>query len=79
MSLPVKARVSASLAVALIRPGGKIVDFKTTVTTPNEPQVEHRNQLQPTELPFAFHQVRGPHLLDYICKSRLETPACHCL
>ena len=32
--------------IDLIRPGGKIVDFKTTATTPNESQAEHRNQLQ---------------------------------
>ena len=32
--------------IDLIRPGGCIVDFKTTATTPNEEQVFHRNELQ---------------------------------
>lgn len=34
--------------IDLIRPGGCIVDFKTTATTPNEQQVFHRNELQLT-------------------------------
>ena len=45
--------------IDLIRPGGKIVDFKTTATTPNESQVEHRNQLQLTAYGLLYREATG--------------------
>lgn len=32
--------------IDLVRPGGLIVDYKTTATTPNDDQVLHRNEIQ---------------------------------
>ena len=45
--------------IDLIRPGGKIVDFKTTATTPNESQAEHRNQLQLTAYGLLYREATG--------------------
>jgi len=45
--------------IDLIRPGGKIVDFKTTATTPNESQAEHRNQLQLTAYALLYREATG--------------------
>ena len=45
--------------IDLIRPGGKILDFKTTATTPNEPQAEHRNQLQLTAYGLLYREATG--------------------
>ena len=47
--------------IDLIRPGGKIVDFKTTATTPNESQAEHRNQLQLTAYALLYREATGEH------------------
>ena len=45
--------------IDLIRPAGKIVDFKTTATTPNEEQAEHRNQLQLTAYGLLYREATG--------------------
>jgi putative RecB family exonuclease len=45
--------------IDLIRPGGKIVDFKTTATTPNESQAGHRNQLQLTAYGLLYREATG--------------------
>lgn len=34
--------------IDLVRPGGRIVDFKTTAATPHYEQAMHRNETQPT-------------------------------
>ena len=43
--------------IDLIRPGGCIVDFKTTATTPNEEQVFHRNELQLTAYGVLYREA----------------------
>lgn len=43
--------------IDLIRPGGCIVDFKTTATTPNEEQVLHRNELQLTAYGLLYREA----------------------
>ena len=45
--------------IDLIRPGGRIVDFKTTATTPNEQQVLHRNELQLTAYGILYREATG--------------------
>jgi len=43
--------------IDLIRPGGRIVDFKTTATTPNAEQVLHRNELQLTAYGLLYREA----------------------
>jgi len=45
--------------IDLIRPGGKIVDFKTTATSPNLEQATHRNQLQLTAYGLLYREATG--------------------
>jgi len=45
--------------IDLVRPGGLIVDFKTTAQTPNEDQVFHRNETQLTAYGLLYHEATG--------------------
>jgi len=45
--------------IDLIRPGGRIVDFKTSATTPSEPQALHRNELQLTIYGLLYREATG--------------------
>ena len=45
--------------IDLIRPGGLIVDFKTTAQTPNEEQGFHRNELQLTAYGLLYREATG--------------------
>jgi len=45
--------------IDLIRPGGLIVDFKTTAQTPNEEQVLHKNETQLTAYGLLYREATG--------------------
>jgi RecB family exonuclease len=45
--------------IDLIRPGGLVVDFKTTATSPNEDQVLHRNETQLTAYGLLYREATG--------------------
>ena len=45
--------------IDLIRPGGLVVDFKTTATSPNEDQVLHRNETQLTAYGILYRESTG--------------------
>ena len=45
--------------IDLVRPGGVIVDYKTTATTPNEDQVLHRNEIQLTAYGLLYQAATG--------------------
>ena len=45
--------------IDLVRPGGLIVDFKTTAQTPNEEQVLHRNETQLTAYGLLYREATG--------------------
>ena len=45
--------------IDLIRPGGRIVDYKTTAVTPNEDQVLHRNETQLTAYGLLYREATG--------------------
>lgn len=45
--------------IDLVRPGGVIVDYKTTATTPNEDQVLHRNETQLTAYGLLHKEATG--------------------
>jgi CRISPR/Cas system-associated exonuclease Cas4 (RecB family) len=45
--------------IDLVRPGGVIVDYKTTATTPNEDQVLHRNEIQLTAYSLLHEEASG--------------------
>jgi len=65
----VEVRVEADLAkhglpslvgiIDLVRPGGKIVDFKTSAATPNAEQVVHRNETQLTAYGILYQEATG--------------------
>jgi putative RecB family exonuclease len=65
----VEVRVEADLAkhglptlvgiIDLVRPGGRIVDFKTSATTPNAEQVMHRNETQLTAYGILYEEATG--------------------
>lgn len=65
----VEVRVEADLAkhglptlvgvIDLVRPGGRIVDFKTSATTPNCDQVSHRNETQLTAYGLLYREATG--------------------
>ena len=65
----VEVRVEADLAkhglpslvgiIDLVRPGGKIVDFKTSAATPNAEQVVHRNEIQLTAYGLLYQEATG--------------------
>ena len=45
--------------IDLIRPGGLVVDFKTTAQTPNEEQVLHKNETQLTAYGLLYREATG--------------------
>jgi RecB family exonuclease len=45
--------------IDLVRPGGVIVDYKTTKNTPNEDQVLHRNEIQLTSYGLLYQEATG--------------------
>jgi hypothetical protein len=45
--------------IDLVRQGGRIVDFKTTATSPNEETVLHRNELQLTVYGILYREATG--------------------
>jgi len=45
--------------IDLVRPGGVIVDYKTTATTPNEDQVLHRNEIQLSAYGLLYQAATG--------------------
>jgi len=45
--------------IDLVRPGGTIVDFKTTAATPNEEQVLHKNEIQLTAYGLLYREATG--------------------
>ena len=45
--------------IDLIRPGGLVVDFKTTATSPNEDQALHRNETQLTAYGLLYREATG--------------------
>jgi len=65
----VEVRVEADLAkhglptlvgiIDLVRPGGRIVDFKTSAATPNAEQVVHRNEVQLTAYGVLYQEATG--------------------
>ena len=65
----VEVRVEADLAkhglptlvgiIDLVRPGGRIVDFKTSAATPNAEQVIHRNETQLTAYGILYEEATG--------------------
>ncbi len=65
----VEVRVEADLAehglpslvgiIDLVRPGGRIVDFKTSAATPNAEQVVHRNETQLTAYGILYKEATG--------------------
>ena len=65
----VEVRVEADLAkhglptlvgiIDLVRPGGRIVDFKTSAATPNAEQVIHRNETQLTAYGILYQEATG--------------------
>ena len=65
----VEVRVEADLArhglpalvgiIDLVRPGGRIVDFKTSAATPNADQVVHRNEIQLTAYGLLYREATG--------------------
>ncbi len=65
----VEVRVDADLAkhglptlvgiIDLVRPGGRIVDFKTSAATPNAEQVVHRNETQLTAYGLLYREATG--------------------
>ena len=65
----VEVRVEADLAkhglpslvgiIDLVRPGGRIVDFKTSAATPNAEQVAHRNETQLTAYGLLYREATG--------------------
>jgi putative RecB family exonuclease len=65
----VEVRVEADLAghglpalvgiIDLVRPGGRIVDFKTSAATPNADQVVHRNETQLTAYGLLYREATG--------------------
>ena len=65
----VEVRVEADLAkhglptlvgiIDLVRPGGRIVDFKTSAATPNAEQVIHRNETQLTAYGLLYREATG--------------------
>ena len=65
----VEVRVEADLArhglptlvgiIDLVRPGGRIVDFKTSAATPNGEQVIHRNETQLTAYGLLYREATG--------------------
>ncbi len=65
----VEVRVEADLAkhglptlvgiIDLVRPGGTIVDFKTSAATPNAEQVLHRNETQLTAYGILYQEATG--------------------
>ena len=64
-----EVRVEADLArqglparvgiIDLVRPGGRIVDFKTSAATPNAEQVVHRNEIQLTAYGLLYREATG--------------------
>jgi len=65
----VEVRVEADLArhglptlvgiIDLVRPGGRIVDFKTSAASPNAGQVIHRNETQLTAYGLLYREATG--------------------
>ncbi|MEI6036212.1 MAG: PD-(D/E)XK nuclease family protein [Verrucomicrobiae bacterium] len=65
----VEVRVEADLAkhglpsllgiIDLVRPGGRIVDFKTSAAIPNAEQVIHRNETQLTAYGLLYREATG--------------------
>ena len=65
----VEVRVEADLAmhglpsllgfIDLVRPGGRIVDFKTSAASPNAEQVLHRNETQLTAYGILYQEATG--------------------
>ncbi len=65
----VEVRVEADLAqhglptllgiIDLVRPGGRIVDFKTSAATPQAEQVLHRNETQLTAYGLLYREATG--------------------
>ena len=65
----VEVRVEADLAahglptlvgiIDLVRPGGRIVDFKTSAATPNAEQVVHRNETQLSSYGLLYREATG--------------------
>jgi hypothetical protein len=63
----VEVRVEADLPglptllgfIDLVRPGGRIVDFKTSAATPQAEQVLHRNELQLTAYGLLYREATG--------------------
>jgi len=65
----VEVRVEADLAkhglptlvgvIDLVRPGGRIVDFKTSAATPNAEQIVHRNETQLTAYGILYREATG--------------------
>ena len=65
----VEVRVEADLAkhglpslvgiIDLVRPGGRIVDFKTSAATPQAEQVVHRNETQLTAYGLLYREATG--------------------
>jgi len=45
--------------IDLVRSNGEIVDFKTSASTPNPEQAEHRNQLQLTSYALLYRESTG--------------------
>ena len=45
--------------IDLVRPGGQIVDFKTSAATPNAEQVVHRNETQLTAYGLLYREATG--------------------
>ena len=45
--------------IDLVRPGGLIVDFKTTAQTPNADQVLHKNEIQLTAYGLLYREATG--------------------
>ena len=67
----VEVRVEADLAkhglptlvgiIDLVRPGGRVVDFKTSAASPNAEQVIHRNETQLTAYGLLYREATGKH------------------
>ncbi|HRJ71796.1 MAG TPA: PD-(D/E)XK nuclease family protein [Terrimicrobiaceae bacterium] len=45
--------------IDLVRPGGRIVDFKTSATSPQTAQVQHRNETQLTAYGILYRDATG--------------------
>ena len=79
----VEARVEADLpglprligVIDLVRPGGRIVDFKTTATTPQHEQAIHRNESQLTAYGLLHREATGREASGFELHHLVKTKA----